>query len=122
MLGNTHTKGRKYSKEERAKWKKRWPDQTKHPQWKGGKTTLSKKYVGIKDRKNPMAGKHGYVREHRLVVANHLGRPLRADEEVHHLNGDTRDNRLENLVVLSKSEHSKISYNNRIIGSNGRFV
>lgn len=50
----------------------------------------------------------GYVYEHIKVAEDSLHRDLRADEIVHHLNGDRSDNRASNLLVIPKSQHSKI--------------
>lgn len=42
---------------------------------------------------------------HRKVMELYLGRKLRRDEHVHHINGDKRDNRIENLMVVTPQEH-----------------
>jgi hypothetical protein len=43
--------------------------------------------------------------EHRWVMEQVLGRPLRSDEQVHHKNHDRLDNRPENLEVVTSAEH-----------------
>lgn len=44
--------------------------------------------------------------EHREVMARALGRDLTDDEVVHHINQDPGDNRIENLEVMTASEHA----------------
>jgi DNA-binding CsgD family transcriptional regulator len=46
--------------------------------------------------------------EHRLIMEREVGRPLTKKEHVHHIDGDTRNNAVANLAVLSASDHAKI--------------
>jgi len=46
------------------------------------------------------------ILEHRLVMQNHLGRKLGRFEFVHHDNHNKRDNRLENLIVVTPKQHA----------------
>lgn len=57
-----------------------------------------------------LSGKGGYVREHRKVVEGIIGRKLKTDEIIHHINVNRSDNRIENLTILTKSEHTLVHH------------
>jgi len=76
----------------------------RHGSWKGGRTlTGDGKYdkvaVSADDPLATMRDATGYVLEHRLVMARAIGRPLERHETVHHIDGDTHNNRLPNLQL-----------------------
>lgn len=84
-------------------------------QWKGGRFRDRSGYVhvmveGLPEPDRTLARQttgRRYILEHRAVAATILGRPLRRDEIVHHLNGVKDDNRPENLMVVERGVHSR---------------
>lgn len=101
----------------------RWsPRREQHHSWRGGTFTHPSGYIMVMvdddDPMRPMV-KHrgGYVMEHRLVMARHLGRPLASSEHVHHINGDRKDNRLGNLQLMRTRHGAGVVYRCRCCGS-----
>lgn len=78
-----------------------------NPAWKGGRFVDSYGYVQV------WVAVETYIPEHRLVMEKHLGRELRSDEIVHHLNGVKTDNRIENLLITDPFTHSLLHFDDR---------
>lgn len=77
---------------------------------KGGRLKNAQGYIQIWKPEHPNANKSGYILEHRLIMSEHLGRKLTRDEDVHHINEIKDDNRLENLEILTKREHTSLHH------------
>lgn len=88
--------------------------------WKGGRIKKDG-YILIllqpSDFFYPMVNNHGYVREHRLIMAKHLKRCLHPWEIVHHKGTrfpsgsveNRSDNRMENLQLVTDDRHNQIT-------------
>lgn len=87
---------------------------SQHYAWRGGLRLRPDGYV--------RATSAGDKYIHRLIMESHIGRPLLKNEVVHHINGDTSDNRVCNLVVLTNSEHRKLHCADQPRGAKGEFV
>lgn len=69
--------------------------------WNGGRRIDEDGYVLIHAPQHHLADGGGYVREHRLVMEQKLGRPLAQGEVVHHIDGDKANNHPDNLELFA---------------------
>jgi hypothetical protein len=54
-----------------------------------------------------------WVLEHRILVENFIGRRLNSQEVIHHINGNKKDNRIENLMLFPNQKEHK-AFENKI--------
>lgn len=69
---------------------------------------------------HPRANHQGHVKEHIFIWEQETGLCLPSGWVVHHLNGDSLDNRFENLMALSNSQHSRFHADARRAYGSGR--
>lgn len=82
--------------------------------WNIVKTVKKGEYLYAIVPGHPNANKYGYVLEHRVVAENKIGRLLKKNEVVHHVDENKKNNAPENLEVMTKTEHASLH------GSTGR--
>ena len=71
------------------------------------------KYYQLYKPEYKYSSKNGYIFEHRYIMEQYLKRPLTKKEVIHHINGDTLDNRIKNLKIY-KSQFYHMLYHKRL--------
>lgn len=75
----------------------------RHPGWKGGRIVDKNGYILVYSPGTPGANRNGYIREHRLVMSQIVGRPLLPKEVVHHKDGNKQNNDPSNLELFQSN-------------------
>ena len=87
------------------------------------KISLTKTKHGIRvGRPTTYVPGRGRVFDYILVAEKMIGRSLKANEVVHHIDDNPFNNLSQNLRVLTKSQHSKLHNLSRARDKNGRFA
>lgn len=81
-----------------------------NPNWKGGRYTNVYGYVWVKTPDGTINSYRGYMLEHRYVMQEHLRRPLKSSELVHHIDGNKLNNHIDNLMIYNRSTHAYLHF------------
>jgi hypothetical protein len=76
--------------------------------WEIDNSTYMGDYLYALIPSHPSANSNGYVLEHRVVMENHIGRPLTSNEIVHHKDGNKMNNKIDNLELMLRTEHTSM--------------
>jgi len=78
------------------------PEGERNSSWNGGKTIDKDGYLLVQAPKgHPGANSNGYIRYHRLLMEQTLGRYLLPEEVVHHIDGNKKNNDPDNLELFA---------------------
>lgn len=102
---------------EAAKEKLRARSGPRNGRWRSGLTVTAQGYLAF--TRSPANGAHAGQAIHRVIGEWMVGRRLRRDEHVHHIDGNKLNNDPHNLLVMPASEHARLHAGNRKIGSKG---
>jgi len=81
-----------------------WDKDTERPTFKAGISISTDGYIQIRVVGKPK----NIIKLHRYLMEIKIGRPLKSSEIVHHINEDRFDNKIENLQIVTRSQHNKI--------------
>lgn len=76
-----------------------------HPLWAGGTTVNSGGYAVFTNSEHNGECQGAYV--HRVLMERKIGRKLSTKEHVHHIDGDTLNNDIDNLTIMSATDHAR---------------
>lgn len=79
-----------------------------HPRFRTGRLKSRDGYWRVLAGNHPFQRRYHYIFEHVMKMERKIGRRLLPTECVHHKNGNPGDNRISNLRLMTKSEHSKL--------------
>jgi len=106
--------GNGYKKGEPKRYFYRHQEKLKnHHLWKGGRVVDKSGYILIYNPEHPRAS-YGYVREHILVMEEAIGRQLKKEEIVHHIDEDKGNNYIGNLILFANGTMHK-KFHNRLL-------